>query len=106
MSLFVLPPKLSVVYPHPNDHAQPLFFMFDTVHILKYIRNNWINQKTVEKFFVFPSFGCGFITTPSNSSGNFAFFNSLYQMHQSEKDELVRLAYKLSLKALCPSNIK
>jgi hypothetical protein len=30
--------------------------MFDTVHIAKCIRNNWINLKDSAKTFIFPSF--------------------------------------------------
>ncbi|GFU30104.1 transposable element P transposase [Trichonephila clavipes] len=45
MSNFSVPPKLSRVYPHPSDSSKPLFFVIDSVHIFKCIRNNWINQK-------------------------------------------------------------
>lgn len=34
--------------------SQPLFLLYDTVHILKNIRNNWINPKNVT--FHFPDF--------------------------------------------------
>lgn len=40
MSFFAYPPKLSIVYRHPLDSSRPLFFILDTVHILKCIRNN------------------------------------------------------------------
>lgn len=45
MSLFTESPHLSIVYPHPADKSRPLFYVVDPVHILKCIRNNWINQK-------------------------------------------------------------
>ncbi|GFW14375.1 THAP-type domain-containing protein [Trichonephila clavipes] len=45
MSNFSVPPKLSIVYPHPSDTSNPLNFVIDSVHIFKCIRNNWINQK-------------------------------------------------------------
>ncbi|KAH9376237.1 hypothetical protein HPB48_014404 [Haemaphysalis longicornis] len=45
MSLFAESPHLSIVHPHPADKSRPLFYIVDPVHILKCIRNNWINQK-------------------------------------------------------------
>ena len=60
MSQLVLPQKLSFVHPYPNDYTRPIFFIFDTVRILKCIKNNWVNQKRVDKLFVrvFPPFEC------------------------------------------------
>ena len=45
MSYFHSPPKSSTVYRHPAHDSRPLFFMFDSVYLLKCIRNNWINTK-------------------------------------------------------------
>ncbi|GFS65093.1 THAP-type domain-containing protein [Trichonephila clavipes] len=56
MSNFSVPPKLSIVYPHPSDSSNPLFFVIDSVHIFKCIRNNWINQKNAGQCFYFPDF--------------------------------------------------
>ena len=36
---FSSPPKLSVGHPHPCESSRPLFFVLDSVHILKCIRN-------------------------------------------------------------------
>ena len=36
MSFFAHPPKLSIVYRHPYQNDRPLFFMYDSVHLLKY----------------------------------------------------------------------
>ena len=36
---------LDHVVPHIIDGDRPLFLIFDFVHILKTIRNNWVNQK-------------------------------------------------------------
>ena len=52
ISLFCSPPKLSIVYPHPVLKSQLLFFLFDSVHILKCIRNNWLGQKDPSKCMV------------------------------------------------------
>ena len=56
ISLFCSPPKLSIVYPPPVLKSQLLFFLFDSVHILKCIRNNWLGQKNPSKCMVFPKF--------------------------------------------------
>ena len=46
----------SIKHPFSDD---PLFLLFDTVHILKSIRNNWLNQKFPSKEVMrFPSFDC------------------------------------------------
>jgi len=54
MPFFAEPHQLSFVYPHPCDVSRPLFFLFDSVHLLKCIRNNWINAKSTEKCMVYP----------------------------------------------------
>ena len=40
LSKFASPPQLYIVYPHPCNAPRPLFFLLDSVHILKCIRNN------------------------------------------------------------------
>ena len=47
---------LEPTVPHPIDSARSLNLMFDFVHIIKTIRNNWINQKDVSHTFIFPKF--------------------------------------------------
>ena len=104
MSLFEAPPKLSIVYKHPVDSSRPLFFVFDAVHLLKCIRNNWINQKTPAISMIYPQFsfdGINSKNSPSNAS-----FESLRLLHGSESDSLLKFAYKLSWKALHPSNLE
>ncbi|GFY28465.1 transposable element P transposase [Trichonephila clavipes] len=56
MSNFSVPPKLSIVYPHPSDSSNSLLFVIDSVHILKCIRNNWINHKNAGQCCFFPDF--------------------------------------------------
>ena len=36
--------------------SRPLLFLFDSVHILKCIRNNWLGQKDTSKYMLFPKF--------------------------------------------------
>lgn len=49
MSFFADTPQLSIVYPHPSLKSRPLFFLFDAVHLLKCIQNNWLGQRDSEK---------------------------------------------------------
>ena len=47
---------LEIKVPHPCDNSRVLFLTFDFVHILKSIRNNWLNLKSDAKSFIFPNF--------------------------------------------------
>jgi len=55
MLFFAEPHKLSFVYLHPCDVSRLLFFLFDSVHILKCVRNNWVNQKSTGKCMMYTS---------------------------------------------------
>nr|XP_042912286.1 uncharacterized protein LOC110282455 [Parasteatoda tepidariorum] len=85
--------------PNPFNTNIPLFLMFDSVHILKVLRNIWLNQKTKDTTLFFPSFE------------NFdeimeASFDDLRNIHYSEKNEIVKMAPKLNEKALFPSSVE
>ncbi|KAI6648727.1 Transposable element P transposase [Oopsacas minuta] len=51
--LFPLTGKLETRVPHPFDPTRFLFLTFDFVHIIKSIRNNWLNQKNFDKTMYF-----------------------------------------------------
>lgn len=89
--------KLSIVYPHPCDNNRPLFYLYDSVHLLKCIKNNWMNPKN-DKILSFPDFETGEKKTAN--------FNSLISLHQLEHDKLLKFGYSLSLKALFPSSFE
>ncbi|GBP49242.1 hypothetical protein EVAR_96550_1 [Eumeta japonica] len=57
MSNFVTPPATQIVYKHPVDQNKPLFYIFDSTHILKNIRNYWANQ--ADELLLFPKFNSG-----------------------------------------------
>ena len=46
-------PLLPVV-PHPTCPERKLFILFDFVHIIKSIRNNWLNLKDYDLTFKYP----------------------------------------------------
>ena len=75
MSLFAESAKLSIVYEHPVDKGRPLFFILNTVYILKCIRNNWTNQKACGTLMIFLPFTFNEIScTNSTSSASFSCF--------------------------------
>ena len=41
---------------NPFNVEQNIFLLFDSVHLLKSIRNNWLNQKDNLQAFSFPTF--------------------------------------------------
>ena len=45
---------LTSIVPHPVDITRNLFLLFDTVHILKCIQNNWLNTQDYNHTFLFP----------------------------------------------------
>ena len=47
---------LETCVPHPLQPCRPLYLIFDFVHIIKTIRNNWINQIDSNHTFSCPSF--------------------------------------------------
>lgn len=81
--------KLSIVYPHPVDKFRPLFFLFDSVHLLKCIRNNWLNSKPDQTLY-YPHF--------QSSEKRVASFRSLKKLHELENSQLLKFGYTLSLK--------
>lgn len=101
MSLFSERNEPGIVFPHPANPQQPLFHVVDTVHLLKCIRNNWLNQKDDDKSFLYPPFeSCG---SGEDQKASFTFLRKLYQ---SEQSKLAKVAYGLSYKALYPSHLE
>lgn len=98
MSNFSKDKNLSIVYPHPFDHSRPLFFMFDSVHLLKCIRNNWLNSKP-EQVLTYPDMS-------DFSTIRTARFQAVRKLHELEHDKLLKFGYSLNVKALFPSNIE
>ena len=83
--------KPSIV--HPLDSSRQLFFLFDSVHLLKSIRNNWINQ--INQTFIFPRV---------DGSTAKACFAHLKQLYDSERNAIAKLAPGLTVMALHPNN--
>jgi hypothetical protein len=88
--------KPSVTHPCSSDRK--LFFLFDSVHLLKCIRNNWLGQSDRERTFTFPDFSTGVVCKASISH--------IRRLYDIEKDSIVKLAPGLTHKALYPGNLE
>lgn len=102
MSLFSETRTVDIVYPHPVDKARPLFYVVDPVHLLKCIRNNWLNQKNPGTCIFYPET----FSTSSLVRVNGASFKAIRDLHASEQHSVTKFGYGLSYKALHPSNIE
>lgn len=90
---------LATSIPNPYNSSVPLFFLFDSVHLLKCIRNNWLNQKNPIQTFVIPS--------PSNFQvTEKASLLPLKELYAKERNQYVKLAPGLSEKVLFPTNLE
>lgn len=96
MSQFMDPPKILIVYKHPSSDIRPLFFATDSVHLIKCVRNNWLNQNDDDQSFQYPDFG-----NISGWNGNVitASFKALKKLHYIENNSLIKHGYGFSLKA-------
>lgn len=82
---------------HPVDKSRKLFLLFDTVHILKRICNNWITK--CDRVLKFPDFNNFEVIVT-------AVFEYLELMYKKEKGSLIKYGFLLSFKALFPSNTR
>ena len=92
--------KLETRVPQPCDINRSLFLTFVFVHILKTIRNNWLNQKSESKTFSYPDLDCIAIDRcayPLNLS--YASFRDIRILYNSERNSLAKLAPRLTLKS-------
>ena len=77
------------------------------MHILKSIRNNWLNQKDIRKTSHFPNFQnlkldyCVYPVQVYSAS-----FSDVRLLYASEKESLAKLAPNLTIKACFPSVIE
>lgn len=102
MSFFNSPPELKICYSHPCSNEIPLYYLFDSVHIFKCLRNNWLNKKDVNQTLNYPPL------SDSNDESEFcqASFCSLKHLYAIEENMLVKFAYSLTRKSLFPSNFE
>ena len=84
--------------------SRPLFFLFDSVHTLKCIRNNWIGQKGASKCMLLPKFyHNGNQKLDSIQSDP---FYTLQKLHALGSQLILRCYHKLTTKTLSPTNLE
>lgn len=76
-----------------------LFFIFDTVHIMKCIRNNWETKKNENLSIHYPNM-------KDNNVILTAQYCHLELLYQLEKNSLIKYSHTLSNKVIYPSNIQ
>ncbi|XP_071032981.1 transposable element P transposase [Parasteatoda tepidariorum] len=98
MSNFSNPPAFKTKYSHPADDSRLLFFVIDSVHIIKAQRNNWFNQKN-GYFMYYPSF-------ENDEKFQTASLSVLRKIYDIESTELLKFGLGLTRKALWPTNLE
>ncbi|GFY32569.1 transposable element P transposase [Trichonephila clavipes] len=83
---------------NPANNAKKLRLIFNSVYLIKSIRNNWLNQKDADSSLMYPD-PSGFSQIRKTS------FSSLFKIYNEEMN-IVKLAPKLCLKALKPTNFE
>ena len=91
--------SLETSVPHPSHPSRSLFLIFDFVHIIKTIRNNWLNQRDSECTFILPCFDDFNII-------NHARFSEIRQLCRSEQMKVVKQAHRLTSKACWPGSLE
>ena len=82
-------PEKTAVAKHPLDGERAWFLLFDTVHLLKCIRNNWITEKTKQ----------------IQLGGQVASFQDVVQLYNEEKDNILKTT-PLTQSAVYPSKLQ
>jgi hypothetical protein len=100
---------LRVSFLNPVNPDIKTFTLFDGVHILKTIRNIWLNQKDPKQTFVIPKIpenlherNCSFDT----DTKLFACVGDLKNVYREEQNNIIKLAPSLDRKVLYPTSIE
>ena len=120
---------------HPCNPTRNLILFFDIVHIMKSIRNNWLNLKDFEKTFIYPDFEtctddiplpvilpftqlkvsipvANILLDPRELTKSkyppicFAAFDDLRTLFKADKFSIIKRAPKLTSKACWPSHLE
>jgi hypothetical protein len=104
--------KSELFFEFPGNRTK-IYVLFDTVHIFKCIRNNWINLKDSDKTFSVPFWEnlgktSETITNDTVTSDNIttAKFSDLRTIHNNEHSMLVKSAPHLNHKTLYPNSFE
>ena len=94
--------NLEITCPNPADSTRSIFLMFNPVHIVKCIRNNWINQKYTNTTLTFPSIDDYFTRTFPYQLSN-ASFKDLRDIYKFKQYSSAKMVHKLSSSVVWPS---
>ena len=103
-TMFCSPRKLSNVYLHTVIMSRPLFFLLDSILILKCNRNNWLGQNDTNKCMLFPKY-CHNGNHESDSILS-ASFCTLQKLHTQESQLILKCCYELTSKSHSPTNLE
>ena len=90
---------LEVIIAHPFNSNRSIVLLFDFVHILKSIRNNWLYQHDYNRTFLYPNF-------EDLMQVNRALFEDIRLLYRSEQNSVAKLAHRLTAKSCWPSNLE
>lgn len=102
-------------YFYTNGNPYPIYVFFDSVHILKCIRNNWINLKNNDHEFTVPFWKdlVDYKNTEIENNNNEqhdmvtkAKFSDLRDLYKIEQNMLVKSAPNITYKTLYPNNFE
>lgn len=89
---------LSIFFYSKTYPNHKIFLLFDAPHMIKSVRNNWINLRNMDKEFYFPQF--------DQSFGTKASFKHLINVHNEEAGNSHKMSHKLNSSVLYPSSIE
>lgn len=88
-------------------NGKPIFLLFDTVHLFKNIRNNWLNQLDCEQTFFIPYFKTETNFTIARVDPHYsAKVSNLRTLYFSEQSRMIKLAPNLNKNVLNPNGIQ
>lgn len=93
--------NLKSYFVNPFDEKQCIYVLFDSVHLFKCIRNNWLNQIDNNQTFIFPDFN-----DPSSEKKLTASVSHLKMLYTYEENHVVKMAPALSKQVLYPTSIE
>ena len=90
---------------HPINPERKIFLIFDFVHIVKSIRNNWINLKDYEHTFSFPN-TLIFPNCEDSQHLHIAKFQDIRLLYKNEQSLIIKQAHRLTAKACWPTSLE
>ena len=81
------------------ENSSRIYVMYDAPHMIKCIRNNWINLKNLNMNFHFPDFQI-------KGSDKFASFKLIRDIYHCQKNQIIKTGYTFNFQSLYPKSIE